>query len=433
MNTTDSITASPLPLPSWLNLFKVWCRIGFLSFGGPAAQIALMHKEIVQDRQWITEKQYLNALSFCMLLPGPEAMQLATYIGWRLRGVAGGLLAGLLFVLPGAFIILLLAAAYSAFGDLPVFSAFFIGITATIVVIVIQALARIASKALVSPSYYVIAMLAFVGIFFLALPFPIIIALAAIWGAIWGGVNRQHNDISESPPADQHSLMDTIKTVLIWLGIWWLPLLLLVLLLPGSVFADMGLFFSKLAIVTFGGAYAVLSYMAQDVVTQYQWLTATEMMDGLGLAETIPGPLILVTEFVGFVAAEKENGFWSGVAGAAITLWATFVPCFLWIFSFAPYIEKITHQPHLKGALSAITAAVVGVMCNLSIWFALHVIFQTVILKHYGIVSVWSPELSTVNLYTIALIALNAVLLFKYLLGILPLLAISACVGAWIM
>ena len=335
-------------VPTLTEMFKVWLRIGFLSFGGPAAQIALMHRELVKDRRWLSEQQYLHALSFCMLLPGPEAMQLATYAGWRLHGVRGGLLAGGLFVLPGALIILMLAGLYSAFGAVPIFEALFVGIKAAVVVIVAQALWRMSKKTLISIDYWLIALASFVGIFFFSLPFPIIVVSALVLGAMFSlstahstpasasacsnnsdaGLVRNDN---ETRADDQFSLVASLKTCLLWLVVWWLPLLIIIFLWPDSVFADLSIFFSKLAVVTFGGAYAVLSYMAQDVVTQYGWLTAAQMMDGLGLAETTPGPLILVTEFVGFLAASK-SGFWFGVLGAVVALWATFIPCFLWVF-----------------------------------------------------------------------------------------------------
>jgi chromate transporter len=417
--------------PSWIDMLKTWCKIGLLSFGGPAAQIALMHNAIVQEKKWLTEKQYLNALSFCMLLPGPEAMQLATYTGWRIHGVLGGLLAGLLFVLPGAAVILILAITYYQFGDMPVFSSFFLGVKAVVIAIVIQALSRIAKKSLVQTQYWVIAILAFVGIFFLAIPFPVIVVAAAAFGFI-NTAKTEGLESESSHPITSHTgnLKNTLMTAFLWMSVWWLPLLAIIVFLPDSIFADISIFFSKLAVVTFGGAYAVLSYMAQDVVTHFGWLSATEMMDGLGLAETTPGPLILVTEFVAFLAAAKQDSIWLGVVGAVVSLWATFVPCFLWIFTFAPYIEKITHQPRLNGALSAITAAVVGVIVNLSLWFALHVVFTQVQLIKQGLFSLWVPTLNTINIYAVVLILLNAVLLFKYRWGIIPLLLLSSCLGA---
>ncbi|MEM8752240.1 MAG: chromate efflux transporter, partial [Pseudomonadota bacterium] len=325
--------------PSLAEAFRVYTRIGVLSFGGPAAQIALMHKELVEDRPWLSERQYLNALSFCMLLPGPEAMQLATYAGWRLHGVMGGLAAGLMFVLPGALVILALGGLYAAFGGVPLVEALFLGVKAAVVVIVFQALLKVANRALSGLDQWAIAGLAFLGIFFLALPFPLIVAAAAAYGFLFGA------KAAEEPTAPAARLGETARTAAIWLAVWLAPLFAVGAL--DGMLAEIGAFFSRLAVVTFGGAYAVLAYMAQEVVADYGWLEAGEMMDGLGLAETTPGPLILVTEFVGFLAAAKAGGFWFGVAGAAVALWATFAPCFLWIFVGAPYIEWIGAQPRL--------------------------------------------------------------------------------------
>ncbi len=413
--------------PAFSDAFKVWGRIGVLSFGGPAAQIALMHREIVEEKGWVTEKQYLNALSFCMLLPGPEAMQLATYVGWRIHGVWGGLLAGLLFVLPGAFVVLALAAIYSLFGDVSLLDALFVGIKATVIAIVLQALSRISQKALVRPLYWCVACCAFVGIFFLNIPYPYIVIVAAFIG--FYSVDKNGSKDVDPAIKHNHSIFKTLSTAILWLVIWWTPLLLVSIVFPGGVLADIGMFFSKLAVVTFGGAYAVLSYMAQDVVSHYGWLTATEMIDGLGLAETTPGPLILVTEFVGFIAA-YNGSFWMGFAGAAIALWATFAPCFLWIFVGAPYIDWIAGQPRLKSALSAITAAVVGVILNLSIWFALHVVFQSVQLKEYGWFVIWLPEMAFIDWRAVILMMFSATLLFKLRWGVVQTLLITSLLGA---
>jgi chromate transporter len=292
-----------------------FARIGLLSFGGPAAQIALMHRVLVDEKAWLSERQFLNALSFCMLLPGPEAMQLATYAGWRLHGVAGGLAAGLLFVLPGAAVVLALAVAYGAYGAAPLTATLFLGIKAAVLAIVIEALLRVAKRALKGPAQWVIAGLAFAGLFLFSLPFPLIIACAAIYGAMFG---RAGDQPAAAPVAA--SAVSTARTAFIWLAIWLAPLAALDLLSAAPVLAEVGAFFAKLAVVTFGGAYAVLAYMAQDVVTGFGWLTAGEMMDGLGLAETTPGPLILVTQFVGYLAAFREGGVWLGLAGAAASL-----------------------------------------------------------------------------------------------------------------
>ncbi len=405
--------------------FLVWLRIGLLSFGGPAAQIALMHREIVDKNQWLTEKQFLNALSFCMLLPGPEAMQLATYAGWRLHGTLGGLVAGLLFVLPGAMVILALAAIYAIFGDVSLVNALFLGVKAAVIIIVIEALLKVSRRALHLPEHWLIAALAFIGIFFLDLPFPLIIVVAGLFGFVRAGAQKA----DETPGNVNVSVFGSLSTAATWLAIWWLPLLAIAAFDSDSLLLKLGIFFSKLAVVTFGGAYAVLAYLGQDVVNQFGWLSAGEMMDGLGLAETTPGPLILVNEFVGFLAAFRDGGIGYGVLGAMVTLWATFVPCFLWIFVGAPYIDWIGSQSRLKGALTAITAAVVGVILNLSIWFALHVFFEQVTMQNYGPLVVWQPELSSLNWQVVVLSLICAILMFRFHWGISRVLIFSSLAG----
>ena len=403
----------------------IWGKIGLLSFGGPTAQIALMHRLIVAERRWLSEAQFLNALSFCMLLPGPEAMQLATYAGWRTHGVLGGLVAGLLFVLPGALIMLCLGIAYVYFGTFGIVGALFLGVKAAIVVIVLQALTRLARKALQTPHQWVIATIGFCGIFILALPFPLIIAMAAIYGF---ASNRQPQETTTLPPLPNGK--DTVKTILIWAGIWWGPLLAIDLFTNAPLLAEIGYFFSKLAVVTFGGAYAVLAYIAQDVVGQLGWLQPTEMMDGLGLAEATPGPLILVTEFVGFLAAFKSAGIAHGIAGAAIALWATFIPCFLWVFAGAPYLDWLTYQPRLQGALASIMAAVVGVIANLFAWFALHLFFTETSMTNVGIIHILTPDLASLDLRVIAITLACAFLAFGCRLGLFWLLGLATLAGA---
>ncbi len=400
---------------------RVWARIGLLSFGGPAAQIALMHREIVEERKWLSEDQFLNALSFCMLLPGPEAMQLATYAGWRLHGTRGGLIAGLLFVLPGAVVILALATLYALLGQVPLVQALFLGVKAAVLVIVIEALLKVAKRALKRADHWGIAALSFIGIFVFDLPFPLIIGLSALYGLL-------RFTAEDSSPIPLPSSRESGQTILTWLTLWWGPILL-ILWLGHPMLGQIGLFFSWLAVVTFGGAYAVLAYMAQVVVSDFGWLDAGQMLDGLGLAETTPGPLILVTEFVGFLAGFGAGGIGLALAAAAVTLWATFVPCFLWIFTGAPYIEWLSHQPRLKGAMSAITAAVVGVILNLSIWFALHVLFAEVTRIPIGPAQFWQPQLATLDWQAALLSLVSALLIFGFRWSIIRVLLVAAVGG----
>ena len=398
-----------------------WCKIGLLSFGGPAAQIALMHREIVENKKWLSEDQFLNALNFCMLLPGPEAMQLATYSGWRINGTLGGLIAGLLFVLPGAFLITLLAVIYAFFGDIPLINSLFLGVKATVVVIVIQALLKVSKKALKTHYHTLIAVTAFISIFFFNLPYPFIIFVSAFFGYLMLPNKINVKQVQQSQP-----LTKTLKTILAWLVVWWIPILLVYLISDQKILTEITIFFSKLAVVTFGGAYAVLSYMAQDVVITKDWLTAGQMMDGLGLAETTPGPLILVTEFVGFLAAFQEGGIKLALIAGFLTLWVTFIPCFLWIFAGAPYIDWISSQPRLHGALSAITAAVVGVILNLSIWFMLHVFFEKISDVQFGPINLLWPNFSYINVPAIFLTSISIWLIIKLKWNIASVLLINA-------
>jgi len=398
-----------------------WCKIGLLSFGGPAAQIALMHREIVENKKWLSEDQFLNALNFCMLLPGPEAMQLATYSGWRINGTLGGLIAGLLFVLPGAFLITLLAVIYAFFGDVPLINSLFLGVKATVVVIVIQALLKVSKKALKTHYHTSIAVTAFISIFFFNLPYPFIIFVSAFFGYLVLPNKINVKQVQQSQP-----LTKTLKTILAWLVVWWIPILLVYLISDQKILTEITIFFSKLAVVTFGGAYAVLSYMAQDVVITKDWLTAGQMMDGLGLAETTPGPLILVTEFVGFLAAFQEGGIKLALIAGFLTLWVTFIPCFLWIFAGAPYIDWISSQPRLHGALSAITAAVVGVILNLSIWFMLHVFFEKISDVQFGPINLLWPNFSYINVPAIFLTSISIWLIIRLKWNIALVLLINA-------
>lgn len=402
-------------------LLRIFGRIGVLSFGGPAAQIALMHKELVETRPLLKEQQFLRALSFCMLLPGPEAMQLATYAGWRLRGVAGGLIAGMLFVLPGAFVILALALAYAAYGGLDWVQAVFLGVKSVVVVIVIEALLKISKRALKRPAHWLIAGLAFVAIYVLSVPFPLIILTAGVIGALLS--NDEQPEIA--PPV---ALADTMKRVGLWATIWIAPLALIYTLDPAFL-GPLGVFFSKLAMVTFGGAYAVLAYMTQAVVGDLGWLTTAQMMDALGLAETTPGPLILVTEFVGVLAGYREGGVALAILAGVVTLWATFAPCFLWIFAGAPYIDWLASRPRLAAALSAITASVVGVILNLTLWFALHLFFETLATHRLGFGGFIVPDLATLHWEPVLLTAVAAILLLVRHLNLIVVLGLGGFAG----
>lgn len=425
--STDATTGSP----SFSETVKVFAKIGLLSFGGPAAQIALMHRVIVDERGWLSEEQFLSALSFCMLLPGPEAMQLATYAGWRLHGTKGGLAAGLFFVLPGSILVLALAAIYATFGEVTVVQAVFLGIKAAVVIIVFEALLRIAKRALKRRAHWIFAGLAFAAFFFLSLPFPLVIFAAAVAGFVLTWLQTEPTTDPSTPvaPPINVSLKGTMTTVGIWLLIWFGPLVAVILAFgQNHVFAQIGIFFSKLAIVTFGGAYAVLAYMAQEVVQYHGWLNAGEMIDGLGLAESTNGPLILVTEFVGYVAAYRFGGgppVLMGIIGAAITLWVTFAPCFLWIFACAPYVERLQNAPRLRGALSGVMAAVVGVILNLTVWFGLHVFFGTVTKTVTGPLTLWLPEFTTLDWRAVVLAVIAALALLRFHIGLAWILALS--------
>jgi chromate transporter len=409
--------------PDLPELTRAFFRIGCLSFGGPAAQIALMHRELVDQRKWVSEKDYLQALSFCMLLPGPEAMQLATWMGWRQHGTLGGLIAGGLFVLPGALVVLVLSMIYAAWGNVPVIEAMFLGVQAAVVAVVIEALLRVSKRALKGRMAWAIAILAFLGLFLLNLPFPVIILSAALWGYFAATTSGSPAATRGAMPGP--ALSATLRTVAIWGAVWLGPLLALVLL-EGGLLAEIGLFFSKLAVLTFGGAYAVLAWMTQAVVQDKGWLTTPEMMAGLGLAETTPGPLILVNQFVGYLAAYRHGGWGLGLAGALVALWMTFAPCFLWIFAGAPWIARLTHAPRLSGALAAITAAVVGVIANLSLWFAAHVLFAVLGQFEVGPISVLVPDWGTIRPLAAAIGLVAAWALLWRHMSILVVLALSA-------
>jgi chromate transporter len=423
--------------PTFAEAFAVWTRIGFLSFGGPAGQIALMHRVLVDERKWIDERGFLQALNFCMLLPGPEAMQLATYVGWRLHGVRGGLAAGLMFVIPGALLMLVLSALYATFGTLPLAAALLVGVKAAVLAIVVEALIRIARRGLKEPAHQWLAALAFIAIFFFAVPFPVIVLAAALYGFLTGsGARDAAIDATLARETRSRMLATTLRTTTIWLAIWLLPLIALATALGGDhVLTQLGWFFSKLAVVSFGGAYAVLAYVAQDAVQYHRWLVPAEMVDALGLAETTPGPLILVTQFVGFLAAHRYGGnppLLMGTLGAVVTLWATFAPCFLWIFVGAPYLERINAEPRLRSALAAVTAAVVGVILNLTVWFALHVVFARSEAVWFGPLRLLLPELASVDVVAAVLAIVAALMLFRLHHGIMTTLAVCGALGiAW--
>jgi len=409
------------------DIFLVFGKIGLLSFGGPAAQIALMHKELVEDRAWLSEDEFLRALSFCMLLPGPEAMQLATYSGWKKSGVWGGLIAGLLFVLPGALVIALLALAYAEWGDLPWAAALFIGVKATVVIVVLQALQKVAKKSLKAPQSWLIAGLAFLALFLFNLPFPVVVFVAGIWGAL----TPIHHEVG---PIEKPKNTKTLQTIIIWSILWLMPVAYLVAVNP-SFLSQIAVFFSTLAVVTFGGAYAVLAYMTQAVVQDFGWLSTSEMIDALGLAETTPGPLILVTQFVAMLAGYKLAGFGLALLAGILTLWVTFAPCFLWIFAGAPYLEWLSSRPRIAGALSAITSSVVGVILNLSLWFFFHTAFGEVTTRDIGPATVSLPALDSFDPIVFCLTALAAVFLFVLrwpLPGTLAAMALAGLFTLWV-
>jgi len=430
------------PLPSFAAATKVWLRIGLLSFGGPAGQIALMHRELVDDRRWISDARFLHALNFCTLLPGPEAMQLATYIGWLLHGVPGGLIAGTLFVLPGALVMLALSLIYALLGAVPVVSAIFFGLKCAVLVLVVEALLRVAKRALKSNEAYALAIAAFLALFVFAVPFPIVVLATALVG-FWRADTfhgSSHGTAKAGPPAAIDFLLahdpgrPSLLAASAWRAGWvtvtlWLVPLVLLIGTHAGVFADVALFFSKMAVVTFGGAYAVLAYVAQQAVEDYNWLSAGQMLTGLGLAETTPGPLILVLQFVGFHAGLRDFGILGGIAASAITLWMTFMPCFTWIFLGAPYIERLQNAPRLQSALAGVTAGVVGVIANLALWFALHVLFSEMRVLRFGPVTLDLPVPTSLDVLALVLAVVAALALFQFKRGVLTTLGVTSAAG----
>jgi chromate transporter len=438
---------------SFIEALRVWVKIGLLSFGGPAGQISMMHRILVDEKRWVSESRFLHVLNYCMLLPGPEAQQLATYVGWLLHGWRGGLVAGALFVLPGFFAILVLSIVYAGFQELSFVAALFFGLKPAVMAIVVEAVLRIGRRVLENATMATLAGAAFVAIFFLEVPFPAIVltsvGIGLVGGRLWPDrfhVIRGHAPAGASdsftPALPDHpgvgvqpSLGRAIRVAALWISLWFVPLFVLVAVLGTShVFVQEAFFFSKAAVVTFGGAYAVLAYVAQKAVETYGWLQPGEMLDGLGMAETTPGPLIMVVQFVGFMGAYRQPGeldpIVAGVVGAVLTTWVTFVPCFLWIFLGAPYIEYLRGNKLLSSALSAITAAVVGVILNLAVWFSLHTLFGTVEeARHFGI-RLYRPDLGTLDPVS-AVIAVGAFIsVFRFKLGMLHTLIGSVAVGA---
>ncbi len=437
--------------------FRVWLRIAALSFGGPAGQIAVMHRILVDEKRWIGEHRFLHALNYCMLLPGPEAQQLAIYIGWLLHRTAGGLVAGILFVLPGFLAILGLSYIYAAFGNVTVVEGLFFGLKAAVLAVVVQAVFRIGSRALKNRLMVGIAAAAFVAIFVFRVPFPLIILTAGIVGYIGGrsgsplfrvggghkagsGPTLADEDSSlgeETPLHARPNLAWSLKVSAVFLVLWLVPLALLYIFLgPNDVFTQIGIFFSKMAVVTFGGAYAVLAYVAQEAVQHFGWLKPGEMLDGLGMAETTPGPLIMVVQFVGFMGAYRDPGslgpMMAATLAAILTTWVTFIPCFLWIFLGAPFIEKLRGNVALTGAMSAITAAVVGVILNLAVWFALHTLFAQVEAWQIGPISVDVPVPSSIVLPSLVLSVAAAFAIFRFKASVIATLLVCALAGmAW--
>jgi chromate transporter len=406
-----------------------WLKLGFISFGGPAGQIAIMHRVLVDEKQWIEESRFLHALNFCVLLPGPEAQKLATYAGWLLHGTRGGLAAGILFVLPGALVMLGLSILYALGRGIPAVEGALYGIKAAVLVIVVEALIRIGKRALKTRFLIGVAAAAFIGIFFLAVPFPLIVLAAALAG-FFTTVAGAPVSAPPAPGRWRHAALAAASG----LALWWAPVLAAALVLgPGHVLVDIGLFFSRLAVVSFGGAYALLAYMAQQAVETYHWMSAPEMVDGLGLAETTPGPLILVTQFVGFLAAYRDAAPFTqlaaGVLGAAMTTWVTFVPPMTLIFALAPFVEQLRANQRLSGALAAITAAVVGVILNLTVWFALHVLFGQVTEAHAGPLRWYAFDPLALDLKVAALAALAAFLAFVVHRGLVELVLVMAALG----
>mgnify|MGYP001098715860 CR=1 FL=1 len=416
--------------PTFGEALGAWSRIALLSFGGPAAQIAVMHRILVEEKGWVDERRFLNALNFCMLLPGPEAMQLATYLGWMTHGRRGGLVAGSLFVLPGFLSILGLSYIYVLLGETPAVAGMLFGLKAAVLAVVLVALNQLRRRVLGDGFRVAIAAAAFVALFFLQQPFPLVILVAAALG-LWQARHRRELP-PVAPPAA--GVGGTLATAAVGGLAWFLPLGAIALWLgPGHVLSQVGLFFSQVAVVSFGGAYAVLAYVAQHAVEAQGWLSPAEMVDGLGLAETTPGPLIQVLQFVAFLAAWRDAApfepLLAGLLASVVATWATFVPCFVWIFTGAPWIERLLHQPRLAGAMAGVGAAVVGAVLNLSLWFALHVLFGELDAVQAGPMRLLLPEPATIDVTALAFAAVALALLAWRRWSLLAVLGLAVGAG----
>ena len=409
---------------------KVWFRVGLIGFGGPAGQIAILHQEVVVQRRWVSEDRFLHALNFCTLLPGPEAQQLATYLGWLLHGTRGALIAGTLFVLPGVAILLGLSALYATVGTVGPVAAVFAGIKPAVLAIVVEALRRIGGRALKSRAHWAIAALAFAGLYGFAVPFPMVVLGAGLLG--W--LMPQGAQVAGPEPGQLPSPARSLRVLATGLLVWWSPIVLIAGALGSHhVFVVLGVFFGKAAVVTFGGAYSVLAYVGQEAVSRYGWLSPAEMLDGLALAETTPGPLILVLQFVGFLAGFRLGapvaGLIGGLAGSLITVWTTFVPSVLLVLLGAPYVERLRHHRPLSGALSAVTAAVVGVIANLALWFAIHVVFGEVRRINAGPFHASVPVWSTVDPFGLGVGVVAMIAMLRFRVGMVTVLVVAAGAG----
>ena len=421
------------PAVPWRDAVRVWARVALQSFGGPAGQIAVVHRIVVEEKRWLGERRFLHALSYCMLLPGPEAQQLTTYVGWLLHGVRGGLVAGTLFILPGFVSILALSVLYAEYGHTAWVAGVFFGLKPAVIAIVLAAVTRLRRGALRGRGGLGLAAGAFAAIFCFGIPFPLVVLAAGLLGLMLPGAPVP--DLEEpSVTVSRPSTAGAVRTTLFWLGVWLVPpALLLAGLGPGHVLVREAVFFSKAAVVTFGGAYAVLSYVAQQAVEAYQWLAPGQMLDGLGMAETTPGPLIQVVQFVGFMGAYSHPGGMeavvTGVLGSVVTTWVTFAPCFLFVFVGAPYVEYLRSWRKLTSALAAITAAVAGVVVNLAVWFALHTLFGELERVGVGPASLLLPVPGSLDWRALLITLAAIVAVFRFRIGMMPVLGGSALLG----